>query len=935
MVRAAPWHWATVLSLLGAATFAQAQAIEWQSRFDPIVAPGVEYPGLYGAALPSSALTTAPDGDVYFYALDRLGQPTVSRLRSDHTAVWQRSVQTNRVQRDVLDAFALRDGGALVVSGGLARFSSEGQLLWSRPLRTEHRSTVLEYSNGDLAIADYRSGTASGTSVLRVDGTTGAVIAGIRFDASCAARLLGMAAEALYVSNCDGSVQRLDGDLSTVWRAQGLAASGVANASGVYLRQGRSDGSWELVKLSSSSGTVLWRRSGSYDPVGFDVEGHLLVRRQEGSAARVESIDVATGVQRWSSAWDAVDLIVTPVSDGLYVAGTEASGTSGFIARIDRLDGAQLWRTQLQAADPGQPFLPRGLLPTAQGMLVSGSQCAVAGWCLTGLARVNSANGAQSPVVYPDVPQSVSVSATLDGSDALVLASAEGIGAQQHVRAGQFDEHGATPWQVTFPVANALRGLDSAVALRRADGGAFVTANTGAFGLPYLARHESNGSTVWSRSLAQQGYGRGKVSFKLDAAGDLVAGVGRITDVSGHFATFIEKFAAADGQTRWSIPIRGSLGGVPPGVHLLDDDLFAPVSSQTWGIARYSGASAVVQWNNTNLTGASDVFARNGTIGYTGLNKRVVAFSLSDGLLLWSRDVALDGDVFVWLTSAQIGDDGDLYATGIRSADSEQSAFVVRLDGQTGSAVWMQRFDASVGMPALEATLHYVGEGEVWLTQTGDDRTFLTRLDASTGSVIDASLVDMAATRDETIAALGIRYGRRLSDGTILAYGSERQPAQPGVPWAGKLSAPNTGGHGNFSTRFDVTRARPGTERLSVRFRYDGPALVEDAIGYVQFGESAPGQFLPYLTGAQDVACIVSGGGACLAVATPYGVRASLRLEPGAEAHLTADARTMGERVTAIAEVYAPYGFFENDLLDNRRSQPLGDRLFVDGFESL
>lgn len=30
--------------------------------------------------------------------------------------------------------------------------------------------------------------------------------------------------------------------------------------------------------------------------------------------------------------------------------------------------------------------------------------------------------------------------------------------------------------------------------------------------------------------------------------------------------------------------------------YLLDDDLFAPVSSQTWGIARYSGAIAVMPY---------------------------------------------------------------------------------------------------------------------------------------------------------------------------------------------------------------------------------------------------------------------------------------------------------------------------------------------------
>lgn len=80
MAGAATWRWAVVLSLYGAATSAQAQAIERRSRFDPIVAPGIEYPGLYGAVSPSSVLRAAPDGDVYFYALDRLGKPTVSRL---------------------------------------------------------------------------------------------------------------------------------------------------------------------------------------------------------------------------------------------------------------------------------------------------------------------------------------------------------------------------------------------------------------------------------------------------------------------------------------------------------------------------------------------------------------------------------------------------------------------------------------------------------------------------------------------------------------------------------------------------------------------------------------------------------------------------------------------------------------------------------------
>lgn len=44
-----------------------------------------------------------------------------------------------------------------------------------------------------------------------------------------------------------------------------------------------------------------------------------------------------------------------------------------------------------------------------------------------------------------------------------------------------------------------------------------------------------------------------------------------------------------------------------------------------------------------------------------------------------------------------------------------------------------------------------------------------------------------------------------------------------------------------------------------------------------------------------------------MATPTPYGIRASLSLDPGAEAHLTADAQIFaGAQATAIAEVYAP-----------------------------
>jgi hypothetical protein len=69
----ASWPLAAALALFSTGALAQGSALVWQSRFDPLLAPGVEYPNLYGSATPSSSLESASSGDFYFYALDRLG----------------------------------------------------------------------------------------------------------------------------------------------------------------------------------------------------------------------------------------------------------------------------------------------------------------------------------------------------------------------------------------------------------------------------------------------------------------------------------------------------------------------------------------------------------------------------------------------------------------------------------------------------------------------------------------------------------------------------------------------------------------------------------------------------------------------------------------------------------------------------------------------
>lgn len=928
---------AAIVSLAAPHALAQSTPLVWESRFEQTFAPGTEYPGLEGAAFPSATLTVAPGGDLYFHALDRLGEPTVSRLRADYSTVWRRAAPLGSGLRYVLDSMSLRDGGTLVISNGLSRFSPDGELLWSRPLTTERPGAVLEYRNGDLAVVDSRVRSSGYSKVLRVDASTGTLIASTMIDGRCDARLLGVSDDTLYVSACDGYIHRLDGELETIWRVPGGGPFGVADASGVYYRSTRSDGSGLIVKLAAASGGLVWRRNDSPTRLSLDAAGHLLGRYQDASLERLDSIDTTTGHLRWSSSWSAVDLTVAVADDALYVAGSRAQNAPGFIASLDPGDGALRWSTDLHVAGSNRRFLPRAALVNDQGISVSGSDCASVAWCRIGLVHVDPVTGTQSTVTYPDVPQTVGVSANMDGNGALILASAEGSEGEQHVRARQLSSNGATDWQRLLAVSGAERGLETADVVRRSDGDVLLSANDRGLTFPYLARYGADGTLAWSRDLSPEGHAGAALGFSLDGDENLIVRVTRIIDYFGHIERFAEKFDAAIGETRWSIPLPSGGGTEVPSAYVFGTDLIVPRSLETYGYARFSGVDASLRWTDISLeTSHPTLFAADGEAAYATLQvSRVAAFSSIDGSTRWVRDLAADNAELLWLKSLMVGDDGDVYVSGVRISTGGFPAVVVRLDGRSGAPVWMQRFEKPTGLTAMEAALRHVGNGEVWLTQSDGLHTFLARLDADSGEVIDGSLLDVASKRDELTGSLGLRYGRRSADGTLLVYGLDQRPGHAAVPWAGQLPAPDSGMRGNLTTRFEVTQARLGWERLSVTFVNQSQVTLDNASGYVQFGEYYLDPMLPYLATARDIACVVSGGGVCIAAPTPNGIRVSLNLQPGAEAHLTASAHVMGETpMTMFAEVYAPYGFFETDLLDNRRSQPLGDRLFVDGFES-
>lgn len=814
----------------------------WESRFDAVFAPGAEYPLQQAPGVRSSRLASAPDGDIYFYTLNQLGQPTVSRLRgSDHAVVWHRAAAMAHSTQDgrVLDARVLSDGGTLVVAGTLSRYDANGQLLWSRPLRAPYQypTSVMEYASGDLVVVDhYGDRFNRKVRVLRMDTQTGTVLAARTFPGAalgnCWYELLASAADdALYTySPCARAVFRLDANLSTIWQSQQElvprgSGTSVADPTGVYLTQRLPDGTDAAVKLASEGGTVVWQGGAAWNQVRFDVAGNLLGQAGDGQNTRIVSIDAATGGLLWSSLLQAANTTVEATANAVFVAGTHPDSSTGFVARLDRNNGFVAWSTDLQAGAPGRTLLPNALLGTAQEVLVSGSDCVDGAACRIGLARLNVATGAPSLVAFPAVPQSALVAAAQDvGDDALLVSSVEAGDGGQRVRAKRFDANGFAGWERAFPVGTANGGLDRAHVAVLPGGGALVSANTVTLTYPYLAKHGPDGSMAWSRVMTEDGSSRALFAVDVGDHGDIFASVARINWL-GHVGHFIEKFDASTGSKAWSLPMWVGLAVDLPEFGLVDGDFIEPTA-----LARRSGASTAVQWSNPELRGRR-VFVLDKDSGYGYLvmsDNRLAAFSLADGQARWTYQDQAPADESRAFVSAAIGPDGDVYFAGSRTTSGERTGLVLRLDRQTGALVWANRFDAPSGAPHVEAMLRHVGGGEAWITQSTPFHTFLTRLDTATGSTLDSAPLGTRPLPDDAIAAGDTRFGQRLSDGTILAYGARHEHGLR-TPWAGRLIAPDSGLQGDLSLSLALTHETPDMDRLVADIVYVGSEAITGA----------------------------------------------------------------------------------------------------------
>lgn len=946
--------WATLFATLPAVPLALAQgqpSVVWESRFDAAHAAPAEYP-LQGPEPRSSLLASARSGDVYLYALNQLGQPSVARVRSSNqTVLWRRAAMTTARSQDVrlFDARPMSDGGTLVMAGAFSRFDVNGRLLWSRAVNTgvAYPASVVEEGNGNLVILDHVS-VAGGQNarILRIVGESGVVLDAHDLPrlglGGCYYELLAPSLDGgLYISNgCAASVSKLAADFSTVWRAfQSMATSGpqsaVSDPSGLYITA-RAPGSFkQSVKLATADGSVVWEGGLPWDHVRFDAAGRLIGDFAEESGTRVVAVDAQTGNALWSSDAQATRVVIETYADRVFVAGTASDGSGGFVTSFDGASGAPGWRTALQAGVPGRTILPRGMRWTPSGLLVSGADCSAPTVCRTGLVRLNETSGVQASVVFPEIAQSPVVTASDAGAGTLLVASVEGGASGQRVSAKRFDSAGPTGWSREFGLGAANGGIDTVTAMAVPDGGAVLGVNTPTLTYPYLARHAADGSPIWNHllTLLDDGLSRAVYRLQISDQGQAFASVGRINWL-GHVGTSIERFDDVTGSVLWSMPTGVNLSGNLLPFTLAANDPLVPGFPD---IARYSGATGALQWDNPAFLRARRMFVPAAGQDYgcaVTVDGRIAAFSLSDGQLRWTATYPLAAGELLAIDSAVLGPDGDLYLAGMRRNGSVDTGIALRLNGQTGALVWDNRFDASSRTIDAAATVRHVDADAVWITQSTPFHTFLIRLDPTTGEMLDGSLLGASRMLDEAAFGTEVRYGQRLDDGSLLAYGSTHDPDRERRPWVARLPAPSAAPRGELALSLTVSALSLTTDWLTVDVFYAGSTALTDARIQVRLGDVAANGIPAYAAGAEDVYCIAVGGGSCTAKALPTGLTASLDLQPGAAVRLNARVKVFeGLGARAVAEVYAPYGLFETNLADNRGTRPLGDRIFIGGFD--
>jgi hypothetical protein len=937
-----------VLLSCAAAGCAHADALwrsDWFSSSPPTLARAY---GNFGGAVAYAAngdIVLASDSYAWYdYQIVRLGVDGALRWSSNvGGSLWNAESAPNAM-------IATADGGALVAFGQLyyygtpeylVRIDATGAVAWAREIPAQAIAEIAP----DRVVATGCNGVtvldaASGDVVWQTTSSTCRQVPRVAVDD---------AMNIYTLQSIDGEVHAVREDASgnPVWDVSlGIEWAGIpaiAAASG-DLVFAQANGT--LFALHAGNGTVAWSVPGTGRMLlAADPVEPVLV--DYSSATRFAT---ATGQARWT----------TPVSDGgAVIIGNDLIAGNSTLRRIDLASGAIAWSTTLPAS--GGPYFSVGA--SSAGSVVAVAQPYGGAAAAPVLQRVAIADGsAIGAIPVPSVQQ-----APTGVSDGKPSGPIVGVLAAWTATAPEFHTRrldpasGATIWEAIEPIDPDILGTGTspnnimpsvAAGDTLAVAAVSIDVYAGSFdigqGVVWIAAYETaSGQRRWVTEVSDSQHGAiFNAQPIFDPHGDLLLATAALVQCGtnegpscAHRTVF--KISRDDGHVVWqsqqSALVENS--SVWPGMLVpVGDDVIVsgPFFETLDGPAlRYVTSSGATLWTSS-VFDRDDIAAvratANGILvvgdgdGWAELDAATgaphwtsPAFSSSCGNVCEeNRGVVLpDGKLLV------IGEGG--YQAQVSLLDTDGSgtyrnwALVPDNDAVRSQAIAVRSDASGVRLNLLHGNRH--GPGGV---------SVLARFDVATGSLASQQVL---RGRPGGLLDPVVSGGWTGDfDGDLLLMNTIAYDAPAATVWGDAVVDTTITAHGDIALRLDVDRSQfdaTGFVGISAHMTYTGDAPIAGA--HVNL-------YVPWHSGARDVACNVVGASDCTFDTRDGNILATVDLTPGAVVDLTARALPIasdGTAPTLTGVAFGPVGLDEPNTLNNlaQKGTSPDDDLFADGFD--
>lgn len=927
-------------------------------------------------------VATGMNGSV-FVAADHHepGPSVVARIDpATGSALWTASAKAQFAQGSPI--LPLADGSSIVISGALTRLDPDGAHVWSVPNQTPMgQGHAALMPGGTFVVAAPAPGSTRFVEYDTANGQVLFVVASEQSVHNCQVFHLIASANAVYaVTACADRalIKVARNPLRIDWILPASLANGLSlgldslvsvDGEGLYITAKR-ESQTAVARLSVSDGSVVWEQPapGNAKQLVADDAGGVLVSRTLVGVPVIDRLDSADGSILWShsDSGSINSVIVSPID--VIAVGTdvaESGQTTGFIARLNLDSGAQSWRRAALPSIPGSSQLASAAISDgavitvgAEGEIARPLSWRLRIWrtSLNGVSAVESSplhgRASTSGVVREDIGDHTLA--------AVINFSAEGP--QLHMRRLRNGD-GAVVWESVIPVApdhiwipqvlDVLRSGDGNIVVGIGIQGGTTGTGTGtgtaqASSIEIVKIDVVSRQVAWSRALTGHPvFNVQSSAMRSDPAGHVFIGVHESLHPNSGLPAqrrSVLKLDAASGTPLWrsEFPLCSLCEPLfsPPLTTAVGDDVLVhetPMHFPTFPWTRLVGATGNVAWASPPHTGQPTLLGSTSALHWKSVDSAVLLdrIDLATGAVEWSTQYADPADTRYAIARTRFGSDGAIYAAGSRYSGTASQGIVLRFNATTGALEWVQRMDANpVSTASGSAHLIAQADGSVYIGQnfnhlvTGSFAHFLTRLDAASGAIAGTRFVfRYDENQPQRIAEpYTISLGMTQS-GQLLTSTTRMAPASPGLLVIVAHSAPALSENGALSVTLDIDHAQPDSSTAFVfNTRNDGTVT---AVGAEALLDIPPGA-LP-----DDISCSIEGS-ACEAVVTPTSVSATSDLAPGAELTISGILRAIpGDQPTKplFASTYAPYGFGEANMNDNRASALPWDELFADGFE--